>query len=36
MRKGIDKWEDRRNVVFSYISLIEMIESGSKTDGKIK
>ena len=26
MGKGIDKWEDRRDIVFSYICLIEMIE----------
>ena len=26
LEKGVDKWEDRRNVVFSCIYLIEMIE----------
>ena len=26
MGKGIDKREDRRDIVFSYICLIEMIE----------
>ena len=26
MEKRIDKWEDRKDVVFSYICLIEVIE----------